>query len=672
MAMNSLIQTFLNLLVSPPGNLIYHLVLVFAVTGTVQTILVGRNPLRNAQVRSTLVGLGILLMAQVVLFLASGLAWQGLLQPSSYLPILDRSMIAFSILWITWLWAFPAPQRLADALTLLVSVGIVIMLVFSLVAWNNQTTITAFNASWIDWLWGGFSIIISLVGLFLLLIRRPPGFGIGMAMLTLNIIGHLAHFMWTAPEGDYSAIIRLTQLCAYPLLPSLIKRLHSTTSLHDLEPPIAPTPSSTSQIRSLQSQLQMLVGTDPHPCQAITQIVAQALPADICLFARLPEQENDPITIECGNNIVENLQITKIELDPIGFPALDKALSTGRMTWIEDEPNNILDVRMLGSLLGLSKTGDLLLIPLKHNGNPWAALLLLSPFSNHYWSPEDLQILNKQSGLMVQILHHTNQDQAPIELPAPAHDSTPRQLQREDSDTETTVSEPLANDKDEIIKRLQEENIEMNAKFVQLQQDIILLGEQLELPFSNLAVLPDKGPNQAKMPEQTPELTVPPQQDSGQAVMPEQAPEPTVLPQHLSEQATMPDQAVPSGSEYGSENDTLIVEEDVDPASVNQILTRIHQDSVALAIQANTPLSDADELASELAVLMSSQQDRRTPTPTTEQLLAEINSQSEQLRMSAVRWQTQNPVSEDELSELETIIAIDNANGYQPSGGALS
>jgi hypothetical protein len=620
--MNSLAQSLITLLISPPGNLIYHLVLVFAVAGTAQTIIVGRGPLRTPQARRALVGLVILLLAQAILFLASGLSWQGLLQPSSYLPILDRSMTAFSLLWIAWLWAFPKPLRWADALTTLGSVVIIIMLAFSLVAWNSQAVTASFNASWIDWGWSGISIMISLGGFFLLVMRQTPGWGIGAAMLALNLVGHLAHLVWGLPQGDYSAIIRLTQLCAYPLLPTLAGCLHTASPLQAFETTPAPAALSTDQLGSLETWLQMQIGTNAQRCQALTRAVAEALPADFCLLASVPKMDGNPITIACGFNSVDNLQIARIDLDPIGFPALDSALSSSKMTWIEDNSGKGLDIRILGGLIGLQKTSDMLVLPLQQNDLPWAALLLLSPTSKTKWSNENLQRLSGLSGFMVQILQQTPQGRASktsIDKPVPAHEESGRQstnpYSQDAAGDETAAGEPPGSEKDEIIERLQKENKEMNAKFVQLQQDILLLGEQSEPVFSNPAAV-----------------------------------------------AAAMDPSDPGGWEKAGENDALISNEEPSGSeSLELTIDRIKQYSQALTAQAETPLIEADNLTDEAANLLPNQMKGRAGETTTEELLSEISTQSELLIPPTSKMSAQKKDLQDELSELERLIALDSA-----------
>jgi len=64
-------------------------------------------------------GLALLLVFRLALFVAGGMAWQGLLNPDVLLPPVDRAVNLLSLLVIVWMWVFPAPNRAADAASLL-------------------------------------------------------------------------------------------------------------------------------------------------------------------------------------------------------------------------------------------------------------------------------------------------------------------------------------------------------------------------------------------------------------------------------------------------------------------------------------------------------------------------------------------------------------------------
>src|SRR5512133_2303271 len=105
--MDNIIQQIFSILTTPPGNLIYHLGLAFSVAGALQAAIATWRSKSLPSIRRLVFGLTVLLAAQLILFLGSGLTWQGIASAHTLLPPLDRAMTAVSLLWIVWLWAYP-------------------------------------------------------------------------------------------------------------------------------------------------------------------------------------------------------------------------------------------------------------------------------------------------------------------------------------------------------------------------------------------------------------------------------------------------------------------------------------------------------------------------------------------------------------------------------------
>jgi hypothetical protein len=171
--METFYQQLINLFTNPPGNLIYHIVLAFAITAAIQGVLISRRAGQGEYLGRALFGLGFVLAGQVALFITSGLAWQGLANPHVFLPPLDRVITLFSILWIAWLWAFPRPVRLADTLTGLATAVLLIVFFFTLNQWSSQPPTVTFSNSSFDFAWELADLVVLLVGLVVLILRRP-------------------------------------------------------------------------------------------------------------------------------------------------------------------------------------------------------------------------------------------------------------------------------------------------------------------------------------------------------------------------------------------------------------------------------------------------------------------------------------------------------------------
>ena len=408
--MDIIIQQLLSILVAPPGNLIYHLTLAFAVFASLQVALISRRAgTGGLPAGRSLLGLNMLLIAQLALFLSSGLAWQGVVDPHTFLPIFDRAVILLSLIWIGWLWAFPTPSRAADIVTGLLNLAVVVLFLFTYTQWLLEEGALPFNSSWEDWTWALTSLGVVVVVIVLLLFRRPENWGIGVGMMALNLAGLLAH-LFLAPTGDdFSGYIRVAQLASFPLLPSLLVRApkqESSTALPAESQP-SQTSSRSMDLRAVHAWLDLSLQTEPEKtCAAVARAVAQTMQADLCLVMSAPASSASPVIVQGGYDSLREEDLPGSILDQASIPALSNALAKGKHMRIIATETQPPDLTGLGIALGLTEVGNVLLIPLLQNGVPWGGLVLLSPYSKRIWSTDDQNFFSSETEPMVRLLKH--------------------------------------------------------------------------------------------------------------------------------------------------------------------------------------------------------------------------------------------------------------------------
>ncbi len=397
------------LLTTPPGNLIYHIVLVFSIAGTLQGAIQLLRSSQFPQARRTVFGLGILLGLQVILFIVSGLAWQGLLDPKVVLPPLDRAVTLLALVWITWLWAFPEPVRLADSATVLLNLLALTLFGLTLAFWAQNPEVI-FNASTFETIWQGFSLAVVLLGILGLAMRRPNGWGNGLAMLLLAFIGHLISLVWPM-DGDFPGFVRLTQLALFPILLTIVQRFPTPA------PVCAPVVKADNSADESSAERRRY-STDPKTLHALmslaaevnadkigramTRGIAQAMLADLCFLLILAEDKS--LSIACGYDLIreENLEGTAVNKDAV--PLLANAIQRGRPLRLPASSTSS-DLKGLGQMLGLTNPGHLLSVPIssRERGH-LGGILILSPYSNRLWSAEDQAYLSNVSTLFIPIL----------------------------------------------------------------------------------------------------------------------------------------------------------------------------------------------------------------------------------------------------------------------------
>lgn len=416
--MNAFISEILTQLTVPPGDLIYYIVLVFVVASALQSAFNLWRISEFPQARRAFIGLSVLMGAQIFMFIFSGLGWQGLLDPKTILPPMDRAFLSFSIVWITWLYAFPEPNRRADAVAILLSMFIFTALGLSLLLWQDQIANPAaatmsYNQTNGDWGWQIVSLVLALLGMGVIFIRKPDGMWYGIVLLFLAFLGHTTQLL-TNIEGDYSGVVRLAYMTAFPILLTLPQRF-TTVSLS------APSQSKPTTLK------QDMVGrperrrysTDPKTfhallavaaennstkmSQAITRAIAQTMLADLCFMIYLTDNNNQMV-IAGGYDLIREDSLEGGSLTKGAIPMLANSIQRGRPLRLPASSTSA-DIKGLGDILGLTNPGHLLSVPiLTPEKEALGGILLLSPYSDRTWSAEDQAFLSNIATSLVPII----------------------------------------------------------------------------------------------------------------------------------------------------------------------------------------------------------------------------------------------------------------------------
>jgi signal transduction histidine kinase len=395
--MGASVGRFFSLLTGPEGSLIYHLILVFSIAGALQAAFVHWRSSEFPQARRTMFGLGMLLIAQIGLFIISGLGIQGIINLPLFLPPLDRAVSLFSLVWMIWLWAFPEPSRSADAATWLLSLLVIAALGLSLVAYSAETSLTPYNQTTYDGFWQLGSIAFSVFGLFILLIRRPNGWGYGMAVFLLFFLGHLLHMLFGRIDGDFPAVVRLAHMAAYPILMTLPQRFpapsNALTTVKQQDAPSGERRRYSTDPKTFHALLALAgESSSDKVSEAITRAIAQTMLADLCFLIYLTDNKNQ-MQIASGYDLIREENLEGGSMNKSVIPMLTNALQRGRPLRLPSSSTSA-DIKGLSDLLGLTNPGHLLSVPIvTPEKDPIGGVLLLSPYSNRLWSAEDQAFL---------------------------------------------------------------------------------------------------------------------------------------------------------------------------------------------------------------------------------------------------------------------------------------
>lgn len=406
--MGNFFPQVLNLLTSPTGSLTYQVVVCFSIAAAFQASL-NYSRIKGFPAGGRLsLGLMILLGARLAVFVMAGLAWQGIVEISALLPVLERAVSLISLVLIIWMWAFPSPSRLGDAAAALMGMLAVTLSAVQTAAWYNEFVQIAFNGTIYDDLLTLAVAVLAILGIFTLLVRRSGGWGFGFAMLAGMISGCAFHYFFPPADGNYPGAIRLAEMAVYPLLFYLPFRFAGALSaapgpsvgppLEPAQETVAPEPAPVvlqeryriiPDLKTLGSLLALCreASLADH-YQEIATMVARSLEADLCLVM-LPPEDGDNVRIAYGYDLIHDLTPPAVTLKAHWLAPALAAFETGQPVIFPASVETSLQ-DSLADALELEWTGSLMVAPvLDEDQCPLFALVLLSPVSEREWTEDD-------------------------------------------------------------------------------------------------------------------------------------------------------------------------------------------------------------------------------------------------------------------------------------------
>ncbi|MDX1664716.1 MAG: ATP-binding protein [Candidatus Promineifilaceae bacterium] len=298
-------QQLYQLLSEPPGNIVYHLVTLFAIQATLAIALSHwRRDEDDALARRLTLG-ALILLGVRLLFLLVSLVLAGNTDPLialRVLPPLEQALNSVTALVVVWMLLppFVGLPRLNDVVALLVLLLLGVMYAFFAPDWATQVEPgVTYNGSEQSTVWGIFQLSVLGLGALALALRRFPSNGLRFFPLFVLLLAHAVQF-WDYPEmfptgTEVPFWIRLGQLSAFPLLAVLAYR-------HSLNELLAAGQEETGASRRLADTVRLLTGVIEAPTAErvqveATRLLAQAVDAYFVAVAVLDPEQGESMSV---------------------------------------------------------------------------------------------------------------------------------------------------------------------------------------------------------------------------------------------------------------------------------------------------------------------------------------------------------------------------------------
>lgn len=262
------IQGMLNLVTAPPGNLYYHLTLLFIIQVFIAVGWVEWRRTGNARPFAAAAGM---LATRVVLIGVSGLTGTGSFSPTAVLPPLERWMDLVLIILAAWTF-LPILRRVRGAGRVVLAallLGSSLAYVFLAPYWAPVAAQgIVYNATRHAQVWEWGSILLAFLALLALLVWPQPGNGLAVAAMLAWLVGHTVQAVLPPITSYLAGAVRLANLIALPLLTA-----QAFGDVLQFAPAPSPAPGPTIPLRLLELARQ----------------VEQARDIEATLSASLPE-----------------------------------------------------------------------------------------------------------------------------------------------------------------------------------------------------------------------------------------------------------------------------------------------------------------------------------------------------------------------------------------------
>ncbi|MGD1996167.1 MAG: ATP-binding protein [Anaerolineae bacterium] len=388
------LQEVLNLVLTPPGDLYYHLTLLFLL----QLLLAvawghwkraGRS-LGAGRLLWAAVGL---MLTRVALMLASAVASSGAVSHAVVLPPLERLMDLFLLLLSAW--AFLPILREQPRLSTGFVVGVLLLAVLAYaylaVAWPAvQATGIAYNTYWQSQVWEVADVLLAALALAALLVWPRPGLGLLAAALLAWTGGHLAQLLAPPVAPNLAGMVRLANLIAVPLVTALTFQEALQGGIPATPP--APVPAEPSVdmrgVLDVARRIEWAADVDTALSEVLP-LVSEYLETDMVALG-LPSVGSTPGVRFAGIHPLEPRRSAgPSTLSLEDNPALRSVVRSRRSELVSDVSDS--DLASMLESIGFPQTGPLLVEPLVSGHDVLGLLVTGNPVSGDSLSEQQVE-----------------------------------------------------------------------------------------------------------------------------------------------------------------------------------------------------------------------------------------------------------------------------------------
>jgi len=387
----SLVNDFIELITTPNGSLVYHLVTLFAIQ--IILLVTFGHWLRNRRDpeagRMLVAGVG-LVVARALPMLVAVFNLAGQVDANGVLPPLERFLNLAAPLLVAWAFlpVLGKHPRLGVALlliTILIAVGA--YAAFAVTWPRDEVQGVIYNGYWQETVWEFSTMVVLALALIAGLIWRRDDWGLLVCLFATWLTGHALQFVRPLEDSHLAGWVRLADLAALPLLAGVVYRRVLSTSAPASE-------ESTLDVVSILDAVRRIETTrDVEAALELAALsIARTVSADmIAIGLPLPPPARGVRIVALYPPTGAMLAQRGVTLPVTAHPLLATVLQTGRLERAYTRRKDQTLVSLYRSL-GFDQAGPLLALPLVDNGALLGVMLVGNPFSQQRWTERSEQV----------------------------------------------------------------------------------------------------------------------------------------------------------------------------------------------------------------------------------------------------------------------------------------
>jgi signal transduction histidine kinase len=402
----SFLKDIVELISSQPGDVVYHLVSLFAVQ-IVLALALGywrRNRRDPLAIQVAVFG-GALFLARIPLMAIAVLARVGVLSPQVIQPPLERFLDLVTLLLAAWAF-LPILARhlrlstMGLVISLLISAGIYVA--FAALWPQDEALSVVYIGYWQDTVWEFLSVAVTGLALIASVTRREGEWGLVACLFGVWLAGHVLQFATPLFVDSHTAgWVRLANLVTLPMIASLVHRRvmsasPAATLRRDAGPEIISILGAIQRIETAQDIGASLRLAAPSIAHAVgADMVAIGVPA-----AGSTKQLRI-VAVHPSTGTMLAAQEPTLLLSR--HPLLATAIKTGSMQFA-NAPIKDPTIISLYHRLGFEQPGPLLALPLISEDTLLGVILTGNFVSQQNWTMRGKQIFQAMGAALVTAL----------------------------------------------------------------------------------------------------------------------------------------------------------------------------------------------------------------------------------------------------------------------------